>query len=112
MIGLFSACLKSTYSVEVEEYSEISFDDCPFFGFWADTLWCADTLQLSFSAKDSLLYMTSTKFVDANENCMVPCMEFFELRIDDFHGIGNYRITMSNISIFKRISFFFISNST
>jgi len=91
--SFFLACLDSDYTVEVEESSNISFDDCPFYGFWADTLWCADTLILyspyTQSLLDTQLVIRGTQYMDVHD--WPDYRRFsFTFIIHDFQGVGKY----------------------
>lgn len=93
IIGFSSACLESEYSVEVETSSEISFDDCPFFGVWADTLWCADTLFLYTPAPQSILdtqlVIRGIQYMDVHD--WPDYRRFtFTFIIHNFQGTGKY----------------------
>ncbi len=97
LIGFFSSCLNSAYSIEIEASSDISFADCSFYGFWADTLWCADSLFLNHRivAGDSIFSLEAIKYFNTDD-CINHCKEYFLLSIPNFQGIGNYRIAKSS----------------
>jgi len=93
IIGFFSACLDSDYSLEVEESSEISFDDCPFFGVWADSLWCADTVifytPTPQSILDTLFVIRGIQYMDVHD--WPDYRRFtFAFIMHDFQGVGRY----------------------
>ena len=93
IIGLFTACLESEYSVEVEESNNISFDDCSFYGFWADTLWCADTL-LFYTPDTQLIFgnrltISGIQYMDVHDWPNYRRFSFTFI-IHDFQGVGKY----------------------
>lgn len=92
-IGLFTACLDSEYSVEIEESSAISFDDCPFYGFWADTLWCADTLLFytpdTQLVLDTQLVIRGIQYMDVHDWPNYRRFTFTFI-IHNFQGVGKY----------------------
>ena len=93
IIGFASACLESEYSIEIEESTEISFDDCPFFGFWADTLWCADTLLFYTPTPESILdtqlVITGIQYMDVHDWPNYRRFTFTFI-IHNFQGTGKY----------------------
>ena len=96
VFGLFSlltACLDSTYTIEVETSNDISFDDCPYYNFWADTLWCADTLKFHATNNElklgNKLHIRALQFMDVHDWPDYRRTSF-NFIIHDFQGIGKY----------------------